>query len=101
MPLKDGIVDGYGWTGYEVKRRKAAFGKEYEWTKQRAMLQCYHNPNTWSWVQASVLAKDARVGVGKAGTEQGGKGCKGCEVKSAKPVFVADRFNIIRSLKLD
>ena len=65
------------------------------------LLQCYHNPNTWSWVQASVLAKDARVGVGKAGTEQGGKGCKGCEVKSAKPVFVADRFNIIRSLKLD
>ena len=52
------------------------------------LLQCYHNPNTWSWVQASVLAKDARVGVGKAGTEQGGKGCKGCEVKSAKPVFL-------------
>ena len=101
MPLKDGIVDGYGWTGYEVKRRKAA-QEEYERAKNKELLlQCYHNPNTWSWVQASVLAKDARVGVGKAGTEQGGKGCKGCEVKSAKPVFVADRFNIIRSLKLD
>ena len=50
MPLKDGIVDGYGWTGYEVKTRKV--GLDYEWAKQRAIaaVQSQPDPNTWSWV---------------------------------------------------
>ena len=66
MPLKDGIVDGYGWTGYEVKRRKAAFGKEYEWTKQRAI--------------AAVLSQPKHLVVGSS--ERLGKGCKGWSWKS-------------------
>ena len=32
--MKDGIVDGYGWTGYEVKRRKAVL--DYKWARERA-----------------------------------------------------------------
>ena len=59
MPLKDGIVDGYGWTGYEVKRRKAAFGKEYEWTKQRA------------WGSSTRLGKACKGWDGKAGAGSG------------------------------